>query len=244
MQVTSPQEMGQDRPTLDYYATQPLGQPDEAVRAAIIEHVASTSAAWVAMSVLGLGIVVGVSAFFAQIIGWLSPDPYRYPIPWWPFFLLGLAIQGMLVVREWRLARTEWEIVESAVERVTNPGRPSSRGEWELHTNMVAAAMWVDVLTWGPRQVAMGLRRITGRAVVPGAGRIDHASHITRLLMESGNASTLNDLLARSGHHPATTGVIAWMKRCDLVDGSSDGKRVWLSSDFVRDIERRRSPTR
>lgn len=231
--------MDRDTPTLDYRTPGTPGALDDPVRAAIVAHLTTTSAVWLAMSLLGLAAMLAGSVLVVAFIGACVWHIARVDAPSMSLLAGMLALQALVVVYEWRRATSEYELDRSTLLSSGPHTRASSRSEFELNATVIQFAAVVDLVTWGPRQVAMGLRRVTGRAVVPGAGRIDHASHITRLLMESGNASTLNDLLARSGHHPATMGVIAWMKRCDLIDGSSDGKRVWLSSDFVRDIERR-----
>jgi hypothetical protein len=232
------------KPTVDYRHPTTPGSLADPVRSAIVGHVTSMSGAWLAMSVLGLIVLLASAAVFALGIVLISFEVTEKVVPWIPILFAVLALQGLWVVREWKLARSEYEIAESALDGITDAGKPSSRGEWEMHAEMVQTAMWADVLTWGPRQVAMGLRRVTGRAVVPGGGRIDRAVEVTRVLMQSGNAMRLSELQSRTGGHPGTLAVIEWMKRSDLIDGSADGKRIWLSSDLLKDIERRSNPER
>ncbi len=114
-------------------------------------------------------------------------------------------------------------------------GLADSHVEWELATSAPQIASLIELALTGPRWIleALGLRR-------QGSGKtgvVEEAAEAVKILYVAGKGVPLAKLLRPGDTVDDVREVVSVLKSVDWIGQSSDGNKVWLSSDTKKWLE-------
>lgn len=134
----------------------------------------------------------------------------------------------MLPLLFWREKRSGGDYL---ADRVTDfSPSPSSRSEFELQNFQVGAAVYTDMLLWGPRAILKGIKILRGENPLQRSRRFDRAAMVVRQLLENKEAMFIAQLVQPGENIAELRDSLRWLDDHDYIGISSDNKRVWLST--------------
>lgn len=188
------------------------------------------------LGAIGLIAAGGAIMFFAGAIlaAIVSGITYSFGLGtwWWTVFVLYWAVVVPLLIREVR-RRSEHAIADRAVS-IGDPLESDSFGEYHLKRTQFQAALVADALLWGPRAVVSGIIILRGNESIAQLQRFGLATVILNQLLQTGTGVEIRKLDVPNATAETILDTLDWLDRHDYIGRSSDGKRVWINSDFQK----------
>ncbi|MBC8105125.1 MAG: hypothetical protein H7Z14_00925 [Anaerolineae bacterium] len=212
---------------IDYRDPGTLPNSSDPIVARLMAKHALTSAGAVGLLAAGVGIIVVAGAIVASIICFIlySLTDSTW-IGWWGWYLVFLL--GMLPLLFWEERRSRGNYF---ADRATDFSPSfSSRGEFELQNFQVGAAVYTDMLLWGPRAILKGVATLRGENPLQHSRRFERGAAILRQLLEHDEAMFVSKLAQPGENHVELSNILRWLDDHDYIGISSDQKRIWLST--------------
>ncbi|CAN5437832.1 hypothetical protein BH09PLA1_BH09PLA1_03890 [soil metagenome] len=203
------------------------GQGDPIIARMLQKHALTAAAA--AMGLLGAGaailLVAGaiVATLICFILFTLTDSTW---IGWWGWYLVFLLAMAPLLFWEERRSRGNY-----FADRATDfSPSVSSRGEFELQNFQIGAAVYTDMLLWGPRAILKGIATLRGEKPLEQSRRFERAAMVVRQLLQHDAAIPVSQLVKPGENFDELRAALRWLDDHDYIGISADHSRIWLSS--------------
>ena len=218
-----------EKPTpIEYRNPGTRGPSMDPIVARMMQRHALTTASAIGLLAAGVAILFVAGAIVSAIICFILLSlTGRTFIGWWGWYFVFLLCMAPLLFWEERRSRGGY-----LADRVTDfsPGA-SSGGEYDVQNVQAAAAVYTDMLLWGPRAILAGVATLRGEQQVQRTDRYDRAAIVIRRLLQDDNALLVGQLLQPGEKMDDLRPTLRWLDHHDYIGNSSDGQRVWLSTD-------------